>query len=268
MTKPLLLLFFLTTTAQAAPPAAPKTEIVVPETAVTPGRLVKLSIKPIGKIENLVSVAYTWVVSPDISEDNKDESDDHTRLSFGSGLTAGMFHITVVASYVFKSSEEISQIQVRTDADVTVAEPPPMPKPPGPDPIRPVPVDPVRPTPVAPVLPDGRFKLAKYMYDLCRNMPPAQCRRLADALSGVAKNAREGSYSTKGQVIAAIKAADIDALGADLESWKPLLDHLAATTNTMKASIVSAQDAGVMCEELATGLYAIGPPAATRGGAR
>jgi hypothetical protein len=118
------------------------------------------------------------------------------------------------------------------------------------------------------VLPDGKFKLAKYMYDLCKNMPPEQCRKLAAAFSGVAKTAREGGYSSKGQVIAAIRQADIDALGADLESWKPLLDHLAATTNTMKASIVTAQDAGVMCEELATGLYALVPPATTRGGPR
>lgn len=263
MTKPLLLLLFLTTTAQAAPPAAPKTEIVVPETAVTPGRLVKLSIKPADKIENLVSVAYTWVISPEISEDNKDESDDHTRLSFGSGLDAGIFHITVVASYVFKTAEEISQIQVRADAEVTVADPPPLPHPPGPTPTPTPTPDPVKPTP-APVLPDGKYKLAKYMHDLCVNMPAVQCRKLADALNGVAKTAREGGYQTKGQVIAAIGQADRTALGADLEAWKPLLDHLAATTNTMKASIVTAQDAGVMCEELATGLYSLVPSAATR----
>jgi hypothetical protein len=232
MTK-LLLLFLLAT-------PAPKTEIVVPEAAVAPGRLVKLSIKPIEKTENLVSVAYTWIVSPALSEDNKDESDDHTRLSFGSGLTPGMFHITVVASYVFKTGEEISQVQTETEAEVSIADRPP----------------PVDPTPVGPVLPDGKYKFAKYMYDLCQNMPPAQCKRFADALSCVAKNAREGSYQTKGQVIVAIRQADTEALGADLESWKPLLDQLAAAINRMKSVVVTPQDAGVMCEELATGLYA------------
>jgi hypothetical protein len=155
---------------------------------------------------------------------------------------------------------------------VTVADPPPMPHPPTPvDPVRPTPTpDPVKPTPgpVAPVLPDGKYKLAKYMHDLCVNMPAVQCRKLADALNGVAKTAREGGYQTKGQVIAAIGQADRTALGTDLEAWKPLLDHLAATTNTMKSVIVTPQDAGIMCEELATGLYALVPTAATRGGPR
>lgn len=251
MFKALLLLVLATTTP------TPATVIVAPETAVAPGNLVKLSVKPIEKTENLVSVAYSWVVFPEVSEDNREESDDHTRFSFGSGLSAGVFHVTVVASYVFKTGEEINQIQTRTDAEVAIAEPPPLPKPP----IKPVPTptpDPV-PTPVAPVLPDGKYKLSKYMYDLCKNMPPAQCKRLADAFSSIAKNAREGSYQSKAQVISAIAQSNRDALGADLEAWKPLLDHLAATVNTMRSVIVSVQDAGVMCEELATGLYALVP---------
>jgi hypothetical protein len=259
MLKALLLLALLTATDA---PAVPKTEIVVPETAVTPGRQVRLSIKPIEKLENLVSVAYTWVITPSVKDD-MDIWPDHTRVSFGSGLTGRTFHVTVVASYVFKTGEKITQLQTETEAEVPISEPPPLPRPPVPGPD-PTPGPTPTPGPVAPVLPDGRFKLAKYIYDLCKNMPPAQCRRLADALSGVAKTAREGGYQTKAQVIAAIRQADITALGSDLEPWKPLLDHLAATTNTMKSVIVTAQDAGVMCEELATGLYALAPPAATR----
>lgn len=284
MTRALLLLLLVPTITFAAPdpvptpapapaPAitAPTTEIVAPETAVVPGKQVRLSIKPLAKADNLVSVAYTWVISPSV-DDDMDEWPDHTHISFGAGLSASNFHITVVASFVFKNGEEIQQIQTKTETDVAVSQPPPLPTPPQPEPTpTPSPVNPTpptpAPTPVAPVLPDGKYKLAQYMYNLCQKMPVAQCKALADAMSGIAKTAREGGYQTKGQVIAAIRQADTSALGAALEDWKPLLDHLAATTNTMKAVIVTPQDAGIMCDELATGLYAVAnQPATSRGG--
>lgn len=227
----------------------PDTEIVAPETAVIPGRQIRLAIKAPSKLpEGVISVGYAWVISPDVGDD-LDEWPDHTHISFGAGRVASTFHVIVVTSWVLQNEKTTTQVMTKTPIDVQVSDPPPLPTPP--------PVNPVIPVPSNP-LPDGKFKLASYMYNLCKGMPPAETTKLGDALSSVAKATREGTYTTKGQVVGAVALATRSALGTSLDSWKPLLDHLAATMNTMKAVVVSPQDTGVAYDEIATGLYAIG----------
>jgi hypothetical protein len=243
----LFLVFALLVTVPTVPPP----EIIAKEATVTPGRNIRLSIKPIDKSAGLTSIAYTWIINPPV--DDLDEWPDNTHICFGSGIVEQTFDVTVIGSFVFQDEAKVvTLIQKKASIQINVINPP-NPIPPGPQP--PIPPG---PTPTPGPIPDGKYKLGAFMFDLARLMPKDQCNALADSLSAIAKKAREGFYPTKAALVQATKDAGNQVLGPALDSWKPILDRMAAKLNTLKTELPTPQASSVAYDELATGLYAAG----------
>ncbi len=226
-------------------PKAPTIQINAPTLPVDPGKNIRLSINAIDKIDTLVSANYIWIVQPPV--DDLDEWPDHTHISFGSGIVPTTFNVTVIGSFIFQTPDKtISQSFQTARVTVSVMRPPLPPPTPGPTPGP------------GPNLPDGKYKMAAYMYNLAGRMPADQCRALADSLSSVAKKARENAFPTKAAMIQATKDGDTAALGANLPAWKPILDSLAVKMNSLKNVLITPADVSVAYDELAIGLSSVG----------
>ena len=195
------------------------------------GKNIRLSVTSTITQETLVSSSYVWIVQPSV--DDLDEWPDHTHISFGSGILPITYNVTVIGSFVYQSSDKsVTQSLLTARTSIRVNLPPPLPLP----------------------LPDGKYQLSAFAYNLAGKMPSDQRRALANSLSGIAKQAREVVYPNKITLIQATKDSNSKALGKDLEIWKPILDSFAVKMNSMKSILTTSSDIAAAYEELSTGL--------------
>lgn len=244
---------------------APSTVILTDNKPIRRGRLVVFEVAPpADPPKELVKYTYVWDVTPDpggiLSDSNGRKG------AFGSGERGdpNKYRIMLVANYSFvDANNKLSMISTKTATYVDIIDsgPPPV------DPVNPDvptpgpgPVDPVNP--VKPVLPDGKFKLASFIYDLTATsgMPAAECKALAQAFEGISGRIAAGAATpnegikSKPQLIKESLDATRLALGTSYNKWAPVLGQM--TTKMDSLAVSALIDYQTAYNELAKGLNA------------
>lgn len=251
--------------------STPITAIVTATRPTRRGGLVAFSVAPLQNApKELIKYTYVWVVSPDPG--GLFLWPDGTQGAFGSGTLGDpqQYTLTVVSNFAFVSADnKLTLKSTKTSTVIDIDDggviPPPGPGPgpsPGPVPPGPGPNPGPGPVPPAPVIPDGRYKLGQFMYDLSKTMPAAERAALATELhrlsglisAGAATPAPNPGIRTKAQLVSETVAGFPKALGASLVSWQPILTQM--TTKMDSLNIVAIADCQTAFNELAAGLEA------------
>lgn len=248
----------------------PKQSIVGADNPIPLGELADLTLSALGKTpKDMVSYSATWkIIDLRTGLEKRVRADGHG-VYFSSGLqnTKLKAICAVTYLYVIKGPDgKMSGASSRTVVlikDVVIGDDTPTPPGPGPGPGPKPPVPPVPPAP----LPDGKYKLAKYVYDAAMTKVPEKtrakgCAAMADATRGVAAAIAAGTVVSVEDALkkvhdanaAALKdsvgsVADFQALAQDLQ------EHLFALYKDGK--LVALRDFGAAFNEIADGLAAV-----------
>ena len=241
----------------------PKQAIVGAENPIALGELVDLSLSPIEpKPANLVQYTVSWQVFDGGVPKRVRSSGDG--IFFGAGVQSKKLLVIAAVSYLFvvKDGDKITDAQVRnvlltTELQIGQPEPPPGPGPrpgPGPSPV---------PTPT---LPEGRFGLAKTMYDLAVSKGPANKGKaatiMAASFDSMASAVAAGAYKTTEAILKATREANNTALaqaGIEIAEWDAFGEEMQKILYEMHKNkkLASPEDYSDAWKEIATGLRAV-----------
>jgi hypothetical protein len=258
----------------------PKQVVQGADSPVPLGEMVDLSLSPVPdpKPQYLASTSEVWHVfdvdpaSGKLTEKRVREysdSDGRRGVFFGAGVRNKRMLVVVAVTHLYvvrddKDPSRVTRVATKTvllTADLVVGSPDPVP--PAPDPT-PGP----KPPPPGPSLPDGKFGLAKFVYDQVVANTPADTRVkwcqahvkayrnvVAQVKAGGLKDARAVLVETGKQVAAAKKDA---GLTGD-PGWAKVADAVEEKLYGLYTDrkLNSAEDFGQALDELAAGLDAI-----------
>jgi hypothetical protein len=256
--RPLMLaltvLLFLGGLANATDFVAPKQAIQGAEEPIGLGELVTLSISAPEKTANLASTSYDWKVF-DGANEKKFARDVEGKVFFGAGIQPKKFLAVVAITHVFivKQGDKVSEVATKTvllSTTVTVGGNEPAPTPPAP------------PSPDnGPTFQDGKFGLGKAAWSwvndkVAAEARPAGARALAGVFRDVASKIAAGTLKDTAEILKTTKAANEQALGANLKFWDGwfalLADKLFALSDA--GQLGTAGDYAAAWQELAAGL--------------
>lgn len=133
------------------------------------------------------------------------------------------------------------------------------------EPSRPPGPEPNPPAPPEPDLPDGRFGLARLIYQLARQHVPARQRDAAGALAenyrGISAQIAAGTLTGAAEILAETTAGNRRAVGSNAETWMPFFQQLAIRLRELDETgeLKTPEDFQQAWGEIATGLDAIRP---------
>ena len=259
--------------AQESLTPAPKTAVILgAEKPIPVGGIVDLHISDAGKPADAVSFSTDWVVFelPSgaerrfkfVREIDPAGSPILEGVVFGTGRNSSELIVTCSVTYllVTKEMDKIVNVGTRTEllrTRVTIGDGV-LPTPPGPTPT------PTPPVPV-PVFPDGKFGLAKTMYDLCMTKVPAGESRangaqaLVKSLRGVRASIAAKVLSQPADILKKAAEANGSAIrtaGVSREEWLPCFTALQEVLFDLydKNKLVTAADFEAALGELADGV--------------
>lgn len=221
-----------------------------------PGEIISLRVQEAEPQPNFVRVNYQWFV---LDRDGNLKTNTIVfpggeSVFFGAGITSpNKFTIILVANYLLPKDELVTKVYT---GKVYVGNKP------GPVPPDPVPV----PTP-DPTFPDGKYKLAAFVYNLTRqavNDPNkvAVAKALAESYNTVASAISAGAYRDIQTILTKTTEANKEAMlkaGADRSSWdavrSKIVDHIYELYKS--GAIRTPEDFATAWRELAEGLNGI-----------
>jgi hypothetical protein len=254
-----LLLFSQYSFGQFQPPPTTDQKILGAENPIPLGELVDLSLSPLPKLEHLAGSSYTWLVLDSDGTEKKFRPYENG-IFFGAGVHPKKMKVLCAVSYLFiLKKDEKQEAVVKTfflTATVVIGDPPPTPPGPGPGPTPPVPPGPTPP------LPDGKFGLAKKVYELGARVPAADRKAgsaLASAYRGISAAIAAGTIKTPEDSLQKVKEANNAALqriGVGKEGWIPFFTELQTIVFDLYASrkLNSVGDFAEAFNEIANGL--------------
>lgn len=205
----------------------PKHEVTGAENVIPVNELIILKAglaEP--KPKYLHEVQYNWLVFADGKEKkNVLVFPDNTTIGFGRG-SAKQMHALLVINYLYVVREnddpvsKITEVAQRSSGIIYIDI-----KLDGSNPNPPNP--PIPPGPVDPEFPDGKFKLAKVVYDLANSKVPQANRvkgahAMATATAGISSAIRAGALREPAEILTKLKDANNNALknaGVDVSDW-------------------------------------------------
>jgi hypothetical protein len=215
----LLLPLAITLAGAAGNFQVPEQSIVGADEPVPLGELVDLTVSPIKeKPQHLDQVSYQWTVLESDGKGGlreKRAKNYEDGVFFGAGLRPQKVFVVCHVTYLFVvrgDDKKVNQVAVKTvklSSTVTIGEPGPDPPGPGPGPNPPGP---------EPVVPDGQFKLAKFVYGEA-NKVAAQSRSggakaLAEAFRSMAASVAAGAFSKDEDILKESRRKNNSALAA------------------------------------------------------
>ena len=174
----------------------------------------------------------------------------------------GRVQVALLAIGTVDGKPKVSLAKWAVDITNSPAPTPPSPNPiPNPTPPNPTPPNPTppAPTPPTPDLPDGRFKLARFVYGEANKLP-AQARTLCPALAAnfdsVATAAAAGSLTTPAAMSDEVLKRNLQSEGNLKDVLKPLFTALQSQLQTLSGSgsLKTTQDHIDAWREVAQGL--------------
>lgn len=222
------------------------------------GEVVQLNISNIEKKPDFLNrEVVSWKVYDGGKEKFFFKKDDKT-IYFGTGIKSRTLKVFAAVSYLYiKTNEDKSQtIEVKNvflTKDVVIGDPDnPAPPEPGPNP---------EPKP-EPVLPDGKYKLAKSVYDLGKSNSAAGAQALAKSFRGMASKYAAvnmsltdfltGTTAANKQALADAKVSDVDKWDAFGTAFQDVIFNL-----YKNGTVRTKEDFIAAWNEIATGLEAI-----------
>jgi hypothetical protein len=263
----LALVIFFQAPVPPAPVVPPAIKLTVPDHPVGFARSVRIKIdQPVqGPAPNdWASYSVEWDVTELAKTDNPLENDldidsNTLKATIPSGLAPTTLKVKVVVTFVYKDSSTRVARDTKYVTIVGVAPTPPQPQPgptPGPGPVNP-PVPGPAPSPPLPT--QEVFGLTTWTKaQLWKStLPPAQAKALSEGFHLIATTARGGAYSTKDDVVLALKARNISTLGSNIQPWiDGFLKPLQAELNPMNPKIKTVADQATVFDEIGNGLDA------------
>lgn len=241
----------------------PKQTIVGAEKPIPLGELVDLSLSPIDpKPANLVQYTVSWQVFDGGTPKRVRSSGDG--IFFGAGVQPKKMLVIAAVSYLFvtKDADKIIDAQVRNallTVELQIGQPEPLP---GPGP-RPGPGPSPAPTPT---LPEGRFGLAKTLYELANAKAAGDKAKgaavLAASFESLASAVAAGAYKTNDAILKATREANNGALmqaGIDVTEWDIFGQELQKVLYDLykNKKLATPEDYSDAWKEIATGLRAV-----------
>jgi hypothetical protein len=259
------LLLVASVTGLATEFVPPKQTIQGADKPIPLGELVDLSVSTIDKApEFYVKSSYTWrVLDYDAAAGKfvaKHVRETDNGIFFGAGVLPKRLYAECVATHLYLVKDkdgkavEVATKTVFLTAEVTIGEPGPAPGPgPGPTPD--------------PVLPDGKYKLAKFVYRASIKVKsdavrPKAAAALAASYRGVASAISAGAVKDVKEALTKVTDSNRSALssvGADKAAWEPVFTALQDQVYDLytKKQINTPADFAVVFNEIAEGFAAV-----------
>lgn len=270
---------FIAVGARADEFPVPKQSIVGADKAYPLGDLVQLSVSPVGgdKPATLLSTSEVWKVYDLTVEkgqialvekpffEGQDLSGQRYVL-FGAGIRPKTMFVSVAITHLYVVKDEatghVKRVATKTiilTATVKIGEgpaPEPEPKPPEPTPPSP------QPEP-EPSLPEGRFALAKFVYDQVKTAKPANARDVArkhaTAYRGIVSAVAAGAIRDPRTLLVETQKA-VSGLGGSDPGWAKVADKVQERLFELyskERKLNSVQDFSDALTELTVGLEAV-----------
>lgn len=256
----------------------PKQTILGADKPIPLGEMVDMSLSPLeSKPVTLISTSEVWRVydvNPDVSLTEKrvreyTDSSGKRGVFFGAGIADKKMLVLVAVTYLYvvkdeKDPSKVNKVATRTSlltAELTIGNGKPKPpEPPSPKPVPPAP---------GPNLPDGKYGLAKFIYNQVTLYTPAESRKawaqvhikayrevVALANKGEFKDSRELLVKTQQLVKTHKTAASLPATDA---GWAKVADAIEQKLFDLYSNkqLNSVEDFKLAFEEISVGLEAV-----------